>query len=90
MKKLLIIILLCRFAVFAETPGTPKIIQITACPTGMAVVFYAEKGRRVEIQQSSDLSNWESVSTNIPTGALSAFIDTNNCQCRFYRMKVTQ
>lgn len=77
----------CLCAV-AATPGTPKIVQITPCPTGMAVVWYAERGRLVEVQQSGDMRTWASVATNVATGALCAYIDTNKSNCRFYRLKV--
>lgn len=77
----------CLCAV-ASTPGQPRILQVTPCQTGMAVVYYAEQRQTVIVQASTDAVKWTPVSTNVATGALCAYIDTTTNQCRFYRLKV--
>lgn len=66
--------------------GVPKIFEVVKTATGMAVVYYAPATKYVELQASSDLAHWVTVSTNYTV--LSAYIETNSYQCRFYRLKV--
>lgn len=88
MRKLVIGCLMVAISLSAAEPGQPRIVQITPCATGMAVVWYAERGRTVDIEASTNMVVWHSIRTNVATGALCACIDSNINQCRFYRLKV--